>query len=102
MGDADHLRLAGDGGEFLTHHLGGASADAGIDFIKDERGHTGAARGNRFQCQHDTRELTTGSDLRQRLGRLSRIRRDVKGDHIDTVAGHRDLLARDGRPPALR
>ena len=60
MGDAQHLKALAKRTQSRPHDVGNASANAGINFIEDERLSRLVARGHGLEGEHYTRQFAAG------------------------------------------
>ena len=84
MGDADDLTASADAGHLFPDHLRHASADAGIDFVKDHCAHIVLISGNGLKGEHHARKLTTRRSAGQRLERFAGIGGDQKSHAVQS------------------
>jgi hypothetical protein len=85
MGDAQHLGRLAQPAKLLPHHRGGAAADAGVDFVEDQRAPRLVAGAEGLERQHHPRQLATRGDAGQRLGRLSEVGREEELAVVDAA-----------------
>src|SRR5580698_3729097 len=90
MSDAEDLMKARELLELAPDDLTDCAADAGVDFVEDDRGDAPTLRFKAFQREHHARQLTTGGDPGERQRRLSEIGREVELDRIETGWTQRD------------
>ena len=87
VGNTENLMVSSDHRHFFGHFLSGPSADACINFIKDQRFYLISVRQDRFQDKHDPGKFSSGNDFRQRLHIFSRICRNFIFDIIIPIIG---------------
>ena len=108
VGDAQHLATLPELLQQAAHGFRHRAADAGIDFVEDQRRHRRGRRGDDGDRERNAREFAAGGDPRQRLDRHAGMRRDhelgllvacrrgfgVGQLHLEAPTGHREILHR--------
>lgn len=92
----DHLPSGGYLMELPSDLLGSPSADTGVDLIKDHGVHIVPVGQHILHRQHDSGQLTAGSDLCQRLGLFAHIGADLQLKVVHSKGGQR-LFRNTGR-----
>ena len=99
VGDAEHLPATGQLPQQRRHGGAHPTADAGIDFVKQQR-LVGIGRGQAgFQGQQKATHLATGGHLRQRGQGLTWIGREHESHRIRPLLGRGGGLNRHGKAP---
>ena len=106
MGHDEDLLAGGQAPELAADGFRGRARDARVDLVEDERAHAPpAARASRTtrgalllgerrrEGELDPRELAARRDLRERTGRLARVRREGERHRVDSGGPERDGLA---------
>ena len=96
MRHAQHLTRARDLTELDADLLRCLAGDAGVDLIKDQRGDAVTIGDDRFERQHDARELASRGDFGDGLRNFSLVRGDQEGHGIHALNGQLPLLLLHG------
>lgn len=83
VGDIEHLRVEGEFGDDVPHCIGNAAGNSGVDLIENNSGLAGRASRKRLESQHNSRNLTAGSDLLDR----TRGHRSIGGEQESYLVG---------------
>ncbi|QTK78021.1 hypothetical protein AT6N2_C0053 [Agrobacterium tumefaciens] len=86
MGNGENLYGFGQAAQTLADGIRHCSANAGVDFIEDQRGCRAAVGKRDFQCQKEARQLAARGNLHDRAGARARIGLDVEFHRIDAVS----------------
>ena len=100
VGDAEDLVVARELGEERPHDLRHAPADAGVDFVEDERRDAGAPAHQDLDGERQPRELAAGGDLAHRAGGLPGVGGDAELDAFQAAGGRLRLGLEDDLEPA--
>ena len=85
--DAEHLIGLADAAEVLPHHVRHPAADAGVDFVEDQRLARRARRRQRSDGQHHARQLAARRDFCQRPQVLADVGREIALRDVDALLG---------------
>src|SRR5689334_4709659 len=87
MRDAEHLAVFRNLPHFFADGIRGFATNVGIDFIEDKDGNLIFGGEDGFDGQHDSRQLTGGSDRAEGSWWLAGVRGKLEIGSVEAVAG---------------
>ena len=97
MGHRHHLHLAGQPRQPRADRIGHRTADAGVDFVEDQRRRRALVGQHDLERQQEARQLAAGGDLHQRPGPRAGIGLDPEFDAVVALRPRRLRIAVDLR-----